>query len=118
MFVRVVARTTVTARDLEHHSPHLRDLDVWYINHPIAKNISFNETQPTKLYNGYALNVPLLIVDPSSGTLNLPGVYSISLAADHISICKPSSRGHDFYIRFGAELRKLRDGIKASGGVS
>ncbi|MGH9668168.1 MAG: hypothetical protein ACRD9L_27425, partial [Bryobacteraceae bacterium] len=87
-FARLLGRPTATADELEHAGPLLRDLNVWYRNHPIQNNFVYYETQRTPIAPGLDLKV----VDESSADPGLAGVYPVPMFADHISICKPSER--------------------------
>lgn len=87
-FARLLGRPTPTADELEHAGPLLRDLNIWYRNHPIPKNFVYYETQATEIAPGLELKV----VDESSADPGLAAVYPVPMFADHVSICKPAER--------------------------
>lgn len=92
-FFKSVLRTTVAISDLEHHAPQLRDLNQWYrTNAPLSGIITraLYETQPIKTGQ--------LVVDADSANPMISGVTPVAIDADHLSICKPSSRAHLTYL--------------------
>lgn len=91
-FLKLPLRPTVTVEDLRLNDAHLRNLNTWYINHPIDKNYVFFETQPIAKIAKIGL-----VVDEASASLNLRGVFPTAIYANHISICKPASRDEVLY---------------------
>jgi pimeloyl-ACP methyl ester carboxylesterase len=106
-----IPRTSVTMNELQAKSPTLQDLNNWYINKSVKVGIAthcFYEKQSVK---------GVLVVDETSGRLELPGVEPIPIDAHHFSICKPSSREALVYRRIRQIVREVigtKDPLKPS----
>jgi pimeloyl-ACP methyl ester carboxylesterase len=97
----VIPRVTVTMKELEAKAPALQDLNSWYISNATKAGIStycFYEKQTVK---------GVLVLDESSGRLELPGSEPIPIDADHFNICKPLSRDALIYRRIRQIVREL-----------
>jgi hypothetical protein len=91
--IGAISRMTVTVKELEAKAPAIQDLNNWYINNAAKSGIAthcFYEKQSVK---------GVLVVDETSGRLELPGAEPIPIDADHFSICKPLSREALIYRR-------------------
>jgi hypothetical protein len=108
LFVRLAGRTTQTAKDLAHHNQVLLDLAEFYQNRPVPLNYVYYETQRTRLG---LLRVK--VVDEASAGLGLPKVFPVGLLADHLTICKPSSREHDIAVRIRRDLETIASALFA-----
>jgi pimeloyl-ACP methyl ester carboxylesterase len=88
-----VLQTTVSMEQLERDNPMLRDLNDWYRQNAEAmgiKTVVMYESQPTE---------GALVVDASSADPGITGVHAIRMDADHLTICKPTSKNADIYLR-------------------
>jgi hypothetical protein len=97
----MIPRITVTMKELEARAPALQDLNTWYVNNAAKVGISthcFYEKQALK---------GVLVVDETSGRLELPGAEPIPIDADHLSICKPPSREALIYRRIRQIVREV-----------
>jgi hypothetical protein len=103
ILLKMVARPTITAEELRHSAPQLRNLNTWYRNHPIKHNFVHFETQPTEPVG--------LVVDESSADMGLPNVYPVGWPVDHIGICKPKSPNDELA---RAVLRNISEVLAAS----
>lgn len=79
-------RGTAAVEDLKRNGPHLRQLNDRYrdwVNEVKIRNLVFFET---RLTNG------VRVVDEASANPGIAGVRPIPVDADHVTICKPSTR--------------------------
>lgn len=86
-------RPTPILSDLKAHCPHLADLGTWYRqNAPVIgiETLAFNET---KKYP----KIKKLVVNATSADPGVPNCILIPCEADHITICKPSSKKSRIY---------------------
>ncbi len=95
--LRILVRPTAATMCLVRNDPNLRDLNVWYRNWNVKRDIKhliLMETKPTKILG--------VIVRPDSAD---PGLKenAISIDSDHSSICKPSSKDSEVFLH----LKKL-----------
>jgi hypothetical protein len=90
-YLSVVLRSNVAVRELQHHDPQLRDLNVWYRENvgrlALATQV-FYEKQPL---HGF------IVVDETSADPGIAGVIPMPIDADHASICKCRSRSDLVY---------------------
>ncbi len=105
-----IYRGTPAVKDLQENSAHLRHLSTNYQNWVYEsatgiRHLVFFETRPTK---------GVQVVDAGSADPALPKVQPIPVDADHIRICKPSSREDMVYGR----ILKLVADVAASVGCS
>lgn len=80
-----IPRITVSVKELEASAPALQDLNSWYVSNATKAGIEthcFYEKQTLK---------GVLVVNETSGRLELPGTNPIAIDADHLTICRPSS---------------------------
>jgi triacylglycerol esterase/lipase EstA (alpha/beta hydrolase family) len=87
---------TVAVNDLKSKAPSLRELNNWYRNHAFAK---FNHQVYCENKKTGWKNLGVIVVDAESADPGIPKVPLISLDEDHLSICKPASRGELLYKR-------------------
>jgi hypothetical protein len=99
----VIPRMTVTMKELEAKAPALQDLNTWYINNAAEIGIVTHCFYEKKTVRG------VLVVDETSGRLELPGAEPIPIDADHFSICKPSSREALIYRRIRQIVREVTE---------
>jgi AAA-like domain/TIR domain len=92
---------TVTMKELESKVPALQDLNTWYINNAAKAGIATHCFYEKLTVKG------VLVVDETSGRLELPGSEPIAIDAHHFSICKPPSREALIYRR----VRQIVQGI-------
>ena len=91
-YIGLLLRPTVSVSELEKHDPALRQLNVWYRNNAAALRITtavYCEKQPT---------AKIMVVDETTADPGIPGVPVVPLDADHITICKPQSKGDQLYL--------------------
>jgi|688.fasta_scaffold219586_1 pimeloyl-ACP methyl ester carboxylesterase len=94
--------STVTVKELEKHSPALRDINQRFRGIVEKRSIRvevFFETEPVIF--GFT------VVDEGSSDPGLPGVVPIPIESDHINICKPESKTDVVFIRTINFIRKL-----------
>jgi pimeloyl-ACP methyl ester carboxylesterase len=94
-------RTTVAVDELKAHDASLRQLNLWFRNNCADMGIRIIvlfETQPT-----YGVTV----VDPTSSDPGILGVIPIPIDADHISICKPTSKSHPVFAQVKLFIGKV-----------
>jgi hypothetical protein len=103
ILLKMVARPTITADELRHNAPQLRNLNTWYRNHPIKHTFVHFETQPTEPVG--------VVVDESSADMGLPNVYPIGWPVDHVGICKPKTPVDELA---KAVLRNINEVLAAS----
>jgi hypothetical protein len=86
-------RVTVSIDELKAHHPRLRELNIWYRNHPQTpsiKTLVYCEKRP---YAG------ILVVNETSADPGIAGVVPIPMDEDHISICRPVDKNSQIYRR-------------------
>jgi WD40 repeat protein len=88
---------TVTLDELRVHDPNLGDLNIWYRSNVTSMGIATEVHYEKRSTGG------LRIVDETSSDPGIPRVVPIPWDADHITICKFSSRQEPLYLR----LRKF-----------
>lgn len=96
----LVLRSTVSVDELQAHDPRLRELNIWFRNNLQAMRIRaevYCEKVPTRGF---------VVVNETSTDPGITGVVPVPMDEDHISICKPTSRGTILYKR---TLRFVRD---------
>lgn len=86
-------RPTHAARELEAHAASLRELNYWYREHVRPLHIK------TQVYFESAPTRGVYVVDPVSADPGIEGVVPFGIDADHISICKFSSKDTLVYER-------------------
>jgi len=97
VFVSLPTRPTVTVKDLTYANPLLLDLNDWYLNHPIRKNIVYYETQATK---------GITVVNAASA--RMPGVDAVAMPHDHILICKPETRDDQIVLSVKRNIEEIK----------
>ncbi len=109
----ILARVTVSVRELKAHEPQLRGLNEWYRENARRLEIKtkvYYETQPVK---------GISVVDPDSANPGIEGVKPVAIAANHIDICKPKSKQELVYSsvkNFLEECLNIQQAQKASDG--
>jgi tetratricopeptide (TPR) repeat protein/pimeloyl-ACP methyl ester carboxylesterase len=91
--LRIIIRPSAATAALVRNDPNLRDLNNWYRDWANARSLShliLTETSPTRVLG--------MIVPPDSADPGLSRVRSVAVAADHITICKPSTATQDIYV--------------------
>jgi hypothetical protein len=86
-------RVNVSVDELEAHHPRLRELNIWYRDHVEALGIT------TFVYYEKLPTAGMRVVDDTTADPGIPGVTPIALDENHVSICKPTSKGHRVYRR-------------------
>jgi hypothetical protein len=110
--LRLLVAPSLATQDLEAHSPYLRDLNFWYRETAPREDIAtlvFVESGQTKGVT--------VVVDPTSGDPGIPGVRPIPLDADHLSICKPTSREDTLYKSVRRFLEERLPEMAGRGGA-
>ena len=92
-YVGKLLRTTVSVEELEAHHPRLRELNDWYRDHVEALGIT------TFVYYEKLSTAGIRVVDDTTANPGIAGVRPIPVDEDHVSICKPASKGHRIYRR-------------------
>lgn len=90
--IGVLARSTVSVKELKAHAPELRELNEWYRQNVRAMGMKtkvYYETQPVR---------GILVVDADSANPGIEGVKPIAIEENHISICQPSSQESQVYL--------------------
>lgn len=85
-------------KDLKLESDYLLDLRSWFAEYSSEFNLfvsSYYETQP---YKGFH------VVSSDSANPLVEGCSCVGLDANHSSICKPSSIGHDIFLRIKRDI--------------
>jgi predicted alpha/beta hydrolase family esterase len=88
-----VLGATVTLNELKEHDPHLRNLNYWYRSNAKALGIV------TEVYYEQQSTKGLLIVDETSSDPGIDQVVPMPWDADHLTICKFSTREEPLYLR-------------------
>lgn len=89
--LRIFIRPSVATKSLVRNDPSLRDLNYWYrewVSGRQITNLVLVESKPIKILG--------VIVKPDSSDPGL-GTRPISVDEDHISLCKPLSKGSEVY---------------------
>jgi len=97
-----ILRTTVSVDELQAHHDRLRELNIWYRNHPataLMRILVYCEKKPV---------AGVLVVNESSADPGIRGVNPVPMDEDHVSICKPKDRNSQIYRRV---LRLIEDTI-------
>jgi len=92
-YVGGLLRTTVSVDELEAHHPRLRELNIWYRNHPNTPTIK------TLVYCEKRKLAGILVVNETTGDPGIAGVVPVPVDEDHVSICKPADRKSQIYRR-------------------
>lgn len=97
-YVKFLAKflATVAVEDLKANDPLLRALNEWYRNHAFTRFKT--EAYCEKKVTGWK-GLGVIVVDDRSADPGIPGVSLIPMDDDHLSICKPESRGSLLYKR-------------------
>ncbi len=109
----ILARPSSATRELKDNDAHLRDLSQWYRGNAEdsgIRTIVFREGRQTK---------GILVVDEASADPGVHDVRPIPIDADHIGICKPTSRTdtvHAQVRRFIAENLERVPSLAQRGG--
>jgi CRP-like cAMP-binding protein len=91
--IGTLLRTTVSVEELQAHHPRLRELNVWYRNFPSASSLK------TLVYCEKKSVAGILVVNEVTADPGIAGVIPIPVDEDHISICKPQTKGSQIYRR-------------------
>lgn len=83
-----VLRVNVTTDDLKHHDPELRRLNTWFRDRVANGEL---ETE-IEVYYEKLPTMGQMVVDETSANPGIPGVEPIPQDANHIEICKPTSK--------------------------
>jgi pimeloyl-ACP methyl ester carboxylesterase len=89
----LVLRNTVSVRELEANDARLRELNIWFRNNLQGMGLNADV---------YCEKVPIhgfIVVNDTSADPGIAGVTPIPLDEDHITICKPTSKGPLIYKR-------------------
>lgn len=105
-----IYRGTAAIRDLRSNDAHLRHLSTRYRNWILEsetgiEHLVFFETKPTK---------GVQVVEAGSADPGLPRAIPVAVDADHIQICKPSSRDHMVYGRIRNFVADIVGGTAAT----
>lgn len=102
-------------KDLVAGSPWLREGETWYRNNAVTLSYAtraFAETEPTGLP---PLGIPsVVVVNQTSADPGVAGTVCQPIDANHITICKPSSRDEPVYVGVKAFIKSCAQGIVAS----
>jgi len=96
-FVRIVtvSRPTRTTLALTAHCPHLKELADWYRQNATRLGIETAAyAESRKIRRGIRL---VTVVTTTSANPGIQGCVTTSVDADHLDICKPTSRETDTY---------------------
>ena len=96
-FVKVVniSRPTRTVLALTAHCPYLKELADWYRQNVTRLGIETAAyAESRRIRRGLRL---ITVVPPTSDDPGIEGCITTSLDADHLDICKPTSRDTDLY---------------------
>jgi len=102
-YLGTLLKATVTVDELKAHDASLRQLNLWFRNNCAGMGIRVDvlfETQST---------CGVTVVDPTSSDPGIAGVIPIPVDADHISICKPTSKSHPVFARVRLFIAKIID---------
>ncbi|MDS4032044.1 MAG: hypothetical protein RKO66_18525 [Candidatus Contendobacter sp.] len=103
-YVGTLLRTTVSVGELEAHHPRLRELNLWYRNHVADFDLA------TVVYCEKRPVAGILVVNETTADPGIVGVIPIPVDEDHVSICKPASKGSQIYRR----VKRLVEDIVAA----
>ncbi len=90
--IRILARATVSVKELKAYEPELLELNEWYRENVREMGIAtkvYYEAQPVR---------GILVVDPASANPGIEKVKPIAIPQNHISIVKPSSKKSQVYL--------------------
>lgn len=105
--IKYLLRINPPVGNLEHHDPHLRTLNRRYQTLVKERGIEgyvYAEKRGVKIgprgFGGWLRRIEptVMVVDPGSTDPSLPEIQPISLAEDHISICKPPDRQQQIHL--------------------
>lgn len=106
-------RPTKTTLALRAHCPHLKELSDWYRQNASRlgiETVSFAESR--RLRKGFRL---VTVVTTTSADPGIAGCVTTSIDANHINICKPTSRTADPYRGIEAFVRRQLSRASSSG---
>jgi hypothetical protein len=92
--LRIIFRPSASIQDLRKNSPALEDLNIWFRNFVSQSDLytlSYFETRTTKGVH---------VVDHASADIGLAGRIPRAVDADHIQICKPTSKDDPVVYRY------------------
>ena len=98
--LRILVCPSVATTSLVRNDPNLRELNLWYREWVTRSNVShlvLVETKPMKIFG--------LVVPPDSSDPGLRG-RPVPVDADHVTICKPTSREDEVYVHLRNFVRR------------
>lgn len=102
-----ILRPTRTILGLTANCPHLKELGDWYRQNSVRLGIETTAyAESRKIRRRVRL---VTVVTPSSANPGIEGCITTSLDADHIDICKPTSRETDAYRGVETFIRRQLD---------
>lgn len=104
-YTGLLGRSSALVSDLSWSAPALRQLNQHFQKHCSEAQIAI-ETMYEKEKTG-----GVLVVDEVSANPNISGMQTIPIDANHISICKPTSKSSLVYVRTRKFLQKVLDQI-------
>lgn len=100
-YLGTLLRTNVTVDELKAHSPALRDLNLWFRQHCNQSEMRIDVLFETLTTKG------VKVVDETSADPGVSGVVPMAIDANHIEICKPTSKTHLVFSRARLLLQKI-----------
>lgn len=116
-FVKVVSasRPTRTVLALTAHCPHLKELADWYRQNATRLGIETAAyAEIRKIRRGIRL---ITVVTTTSANPGIEGCITTSLDADHLDICKPTSRETDTYRGIETFIRRQLARVTPTNGT-
>lgn len=107
--IGIIARTTVSVKELKTHQPQLRELNNWY-----REQVASFDVQTKVFYETKKVSA-VRVVDPDSANPGIQGVLPIAVEEDHISIAKPN-RDSSVYLGVKRFIEELKAQIQGSPG--
>ncbi|WP_293078562.1 hypothetical protein [Moorena sp. SIO3H5] len=90
--ISVLARTTVSVKELKAHDPQLLELNEWYRENVRSLGIA------TKVYYETQAVKGILVVDEDSANPGIEKVKPVAIPKNHIDLCKPESQNSQVYL--------------------
>lgn len=106
-FFSALTRATRVTEDLAEGSKELQHLGDWFRNFASAAKILVS------CYHETAKLAGVTVVDSVSGNPGIAGCTPVGIDADHVSICKPTSRNELVYLGSVRTIRRIFDELSA-----
>jgi hypothetical protein len=111
-----VSRPTRTVLALTGHCPHLKELADWYRQNVTRLGIETDAyAESRRIRRGFRL---ITVVTTTSANPGIKGCITTSLDADHLDICKPTSRETDAYRDIEMFIRRQLARVISANGAT